>query len=292
MTAEMDDLFRIAGQSIRITDGRLCRLLFGFEAPASYENDPDTCQFDMVKGDEHFDIQSYKLSHEVAHVFASDSCEGHFMMTNADYSRATVFVTAKDDSENDRPDFPVIGMNDGLPTELLLSFLYSRLAYTAQAAFVHASLVEVPDLGGVMFVGRSGVGKTTQAQLWRKHQGATIINGDKVFLTMEDGCAWAHGSPWCGSSFFRLNRSTPLRGIVVLEQAPENRIRRLSELEVMAQYVPHIFLPMWDEHLLDRVMDTVEQMLPTVPVFRLECRPDEEATALVRKAVFGGEAHE
>lgn len=288
----MGDLFRIAGQNIRITDGRLCRLLFDFETPAAYENDPNTCQFDMVRGDEYFDIQSHTLSHEVAHVFASDSCEGHFMMTNADYSRATVFVSAKDEPEKEILVPLATGIDTGLPVELLLSFLYSRLAYTAQAAFVHASLVELPDLGGVMFVGRSGVGKTTQARLWWKHQGATIINGDKVFLTMEDGCAWAHGSPWCGSSFFRLNRSTPLRGIVVLEQAPENRIRRLSDLEIMMQYVPHIFLPMWDGHLVDRVMDTVEQMLPTVPVFRLECRPDEEATALVRNAVFGGEAHE
>lgn len=287
----MSDLFRIAGQNIRITDGRLCRLLFDFEAPAAYENDPNTCQFDMVGGDEYFNIQGYKVSHEVAHVFASGDCEGHFMMTNADYSRATVFVTAKDDPSADLPIILPIGMQNSLPIEILLTFLYSRLAYTAQAAFVHASLVEVPDLGGVMFVGRSGVGKTTQARLWWKHQGATIINGDKVFLTMKDGCAWAHGSPWCGSSFFRLNRSTPLRGIVVLEQAPENRIRRLSDMEIMAQYVPHIFLPMWDEHLVDRVMGTVDQMLPTVPVFRLDCRPDEEATILARNAIFGGGAH-
>lgn len=288
----MDSLFRIAGQNVRITDGSLCRLLFDFEAPASSGNDPRTCQFDVVTGDVQFDIQSYTLSHEVAHVFASDSCEGHFMMANGDYSRATVFVSLKHDVRGALPDSLPISMRIDQPVELLLTFLYSRLAYTAQAAFVHASLAEVPGLGGVMFVGRSGIGKTTQARLWERHQGATIINGDKVFLTLEDGCVWAHGSPWCGSSPYRLNRSTPLRGIVVLDQASENRIRRLSDLEIMAQYVPHIFLPMWDEHLLDRVMDAIGEMMPLVPVFRLECRPDEEATVLTRKAIFGEEAHE
>lgn len=288
----MSDLFRIAGQNIRVTDGRLCRLLSGFEAPASYENDPMVCQFDMVAGEKQFNIQSHKLSHEVSHVFGTDSCENHFMMTSKDYSHATVFEITTDGEHRELGDWVPAGMRIDLPVELLLTFLYSRLAYTAQAAFVHASLVEVPGLGGVMFVGRSGVGKTTQATLWAQYQGGTIINGDKVFLTLEDGCVWAHGSPWCGSSPYRLNRSTPLRGIVVLEQASENRIRRLSDLQIWAQFVPHIFLPVWDEHLLERVMDTIGQMMPLVPVLRLDCRPDEEATALVRKAIFGGEAHE
>lgn len=288
----MNDLFRIAGQNIRITDGSLCRLLFGFEASAAYENDPNTCQLDIVPGDVQFDIRSYTPTHEVAHVFASDSCEGHFMMANADYSRATVFMAAKKAPPAEEPRILTLTMQTDLPAELLLAFLYSRLAYTAQAVFVHASLVELPDLGGVMFVGRSGIGKTTQARLWQKYQNASIINGDKVFLTLEDGRVWAHGSPWCGSSFYRLNRSVPLCGIVVLDQAPENRIRRLSDLEIMAQYVPHIFLPMWDEHLTDRVMGAIGDMMPLVPVFRLACRPDEEATILAREAIFGGEAHE
>ncbi len=106
-----------------------------------------------------------------------------------------------------------------------------------------------------MFVGRSGIGKTTQARLWEQFRGAEIINGDKVFLTLdEDGRGvTAHGSPWCGSSPYKLNRATPLRGIVVLDQAPENSIRRLSEHEIMTQYVSHIFLPMWDAR--DRLRD-------------------------------------
>ena len=140
-----------------------------------------------------------------------------------------------------------------------------------------------------MFVGRSGIGKTTQARLWEQFHGAEIINGDKVFLTLdEDGRGvTAHGSPWCGSSPYKLNRATPLRGIVVLDQAPENSIRRLSEHEIMTQYVSHIFLPMWDARLTDCVMEAIGGMMPLVPVLRLSCRPDQEAVDMTWSAVFG-----
>ena len=172
--------------------------------------------------------------------------------------------------------------------EMVLAAFYSRLAFL-RTVLVHASLVEMPGLGGVMFVGRSGIGKTTQARLWEQFKGATIINGDKVFLSLNEAgdTVSAHGSPWCGSSPYKLNQSTTLKGIIVLDQAKENTIRRLDDLEVLSEYVQHIFMPMWDEKATDAVMDTIDGMLPNVPVFKLACRPDEEAVDMTFRAVFG-----
>ena len=273
----MTDLFRIAGQNIRIAGGSYCRLLSGFEAPAEETENSDVCTVCVSEGHTQFDVCSYAPDHPVSRMFGIRSVPGHFMVSNADYSLSTALVP--------RP------VNEGV-MELVLTALYSHMAVRGRVAFVHASLVEAPGFGGVMFVGRSGIGKTTQARLWEQYRDAVIINGDKVFLTVgeQDAEVVAHGSPWCGSSPYKLNRSVPLRGIVVLDQAPENTIRRLSDPEVMMQYVPHIFLPMWDERLTDRVMDAVGAMLPLVPVFRLSCRPDEEAVDMTFRAVFGGNA--
>ena len=73
----------------------------------------------------------------------------------------------------------------------------------------------------------------------------------------------------------------------MLDQAPTNTIRRLSAMEALSQYVPHIFLPQWDKALTDMVMQTIGEMLPLVPVFRLACRPDEEAVQMTHDAIFG-----
>jgi hypothetical protein len=270
----MAEMFRIAGQNIRIAGGSFCRLLSGFEAPAERKDDPDVCRVTLTEGYTQFDISSVTPDHPVAHVFGIHSCLGHFMVSDEDYSNSTGLV---------------IHPRDEGVLELILAALYSHMAERARTVFVHASLIEMPGRGGVMFVGRSGIGKTTQARLWEKFRGAEIINGDKVFLTLDDdgNGVTAHGSPWCGSSPYKLNRTTSLRGIVVLDQAPENSIRQLSEPEIMTQYVSHIFLPMWDAHLTDCVMEAIGGMMPLVPVFRLSCRPDEEAVDLTYRSVFG-----
>ena len=50
-----------------------------------------------------------------------------------------------------------------------------------QTIEMHASLVDRSNKG-LMFLGPSGIGKTTQAELWMKYRDAEIINGDMVFV--------------------------------------------------------------------------------------------------------------
>lgn len=220
-----------------------------------------------------FDIVDLTPKFTASHIMTSYSDMTAFLMCNDDYTEASVFAPLA---------------TDEIKMEMVLSALYSRLA-SFRTVLVHASLIEMPGFGGIMFVGRSGIGKTTQATLWEKFKGATIINGDKVFLSLNQAgdTVTAHGSPWCGSSPYKLNKSTTLKGIIVLDQAKENTIRRLTDLEVLAEYVQHIFMPMWDEQATEKVMGTIDEMLPIVPVYKLACRPDEEAVDLTFRTVFG-----
>src|SRR5699024_12852419 len=95
---------------------------------------------------------------------------------------------------------------------------------------MHSSLVKTGN-GGLMFVGPSGIGKTTQAELWNKYRDALIINGDIVFVqeTEENFLGW--GTPWHGSSPYCENTSVPVHAMIVLKQASENSIRELTGFE-------------------------------------------------------------
>ena len=126
--------------------------------------------------------------------------------------------------------------------------------------------------------------------LKERYRQAVILNGDKVFLTLGEGGVLAHGNPWNGSSPYKVNGYTRLRGIIALDQAPTNTIRPLNDMEVMSLYVPHIFMPLWDARLTETAMETLGQMLPLVPVYAMSCRPDEEAVALAERTVFGGQS--
>ena len=164
--------------------------------------------------------------------------------------------------------------------ELLAAGFYSRLT-SFGGMLMHASAVKYQN-SAVIFTAASGTGKTTQAELWNKYLGAEILNGDKVFVRMENQGLTAWGSPWKGSSPYAVNASAPAAAVVVLAQGGKNEIRRLSDLESSAFLFPHIFFPNWDPQCLERVMDVLDLLLKQVPVYHLTCRPDEEAVLMTK----------
>lgn len=153
---------------------------------------------------------------------------------------------------------------------------------------IHSSLIEHKGRG-LMFLGPSGIGKTTQAELWHKYRDALIINGDIVFVqeTEESFLGW--GTPWHGSSPYCENTSVPVEALVVLKQAPENSIRELTGFEKVTAVSNSVFYPRWLENGMELCLETLDHLLSALPVYELSCRPDEEAVKLTESIVFGRE---
>ncbi len=170
---------------------------------------------------------------------------------------------------------------------LLIAFL--PVVARNNGLLLHASLVEFEGRA-VAFTASSGTGKSTQADLWHEHLGAEIMNGDRAFIRRFDGEWRAYGSPWAGSSPYIRNVKAPLAGIVVLKQAPENRIRRLNAAEVMAYLYNNVRYPFWDEEATAASLETLDALIGEIPIFLLECLPDEGAVRITRDAIFGAEA--
>lgn len=167
--------------------------------------------------------------------------------------------------------------------ELLVAAFYSRLSRVGGLLF-HGSAVAYEN-NGIVFIGHSGVGKTTQAELWQQHLGATILNGDKVFLRYRKNDLYAFGSPWKGSSAYGLNACTKLKAVVLLRQGKENVLEKLSPTQAVQALLAHLFYPRWDCVATKRVMDTVEKVLNDVQVYKLTCRPDRDAVMLLEKEI-------
>lgn len=175
------------------------------------------------------------------------------------------------------------GKEDGLEGALIAAIM-THLS-TRGGLMLHASLVDAGGRG-ILFVGPSGIGKTTQAELWMKYRNAIIINGDMALVGEKDGAFTGYGCPWHGSSPYCENRQVPLAGIVVLEQAKENTLERLRGVTMIERMMRNIFLPHWYQKGAEAAMETVDHLLSTVPVYLLKCRPDEEAVAMVERALF------
>lgn len=175
------------------------------------------------------------------------------------------------------------GKEDGLEGTLITAIM-THLS-TRGGLMLHTSLVDYQGKG-ILFVGPSGIGKTTQAELWMKYRDAIIINGDMALVGEKDGSFTGYGCPWHGSSPYCENRQVPLAGIIVLEQAKENTLERLHGVAMIERMMRNIFLPHWYQKGAEAAMETVDHLLSTVPVYLLKCRPDEEAVAMVERALF------
>ena len=261
----------IADQIVKIADGRIDRLLFDF-CISEEAVDPAriACAVHVADDTHMHGVRALEFSHAVDRLFLYDLDPFGCLAADRDYRHMTVF-----------------NYRENRLVETLLAWIYSALIPT-KTLFAHAALIEVPGMGGILFIGDSGVGKTTQAVLWEQHRGAEIINGDKVFLGLRDdapGQILAYGCPWRGSSPYCVNKRVPLRAVVSLFRNETPSLRRLNEVESLQAFLPRIFMPGWDVALTDKVMETFDGMLPLVPVYQMSCRPDESAVELLENAL-------
>lgn len=143
---------------------------------------------------------------------------------------------------------------------------------------------------GILFTAPSGTGKSTQAELWKKYEGADILNGDRAAVRRdESGCWQAYGLPYAGSSGIYRNEKAPLSTVVVLRQAEENRIRRLGMLEIIQKLYPETTVHQWEPDFIEKALTLLTELAGEVPVYLLECRPDRGAVEAVKNVLIGGE---
>lgn len=151
-----------------------------------------------------------------------------------------------------------------------------------QRIFLHASCVDTP-LGGILFSGPSGIGKSTQAELWCACRGAKQINGDRPILS-KDAQGWlAWGAPYAGSSGCHVNENCRVRAIVMLEQGPSCRLCRLKPSEAFREVWAGLTVHSWDRNFVERAVDLALDLIGTVPVYRFTCTPDVSAVEYLQE---------
>ena len=149
---------------------------------------------------------------------------------------------------------------------------------------LHASLIKYKDKA-LAFAGPSGVGKSTQADIWHTFLGADIINGDRTALRKEEDSWYAYGCPYAGTSGIYKNDCAPLAAIVLLGQAEKNCLRRLTAGEAFRYLYPEFSVHHWQRHFVEKVTDLCFQLFAHTPIYLLECRPEESAALLVKKGL-------
>lgn len=162
----------------------------------------------------------------------------------------------------------------------------ANVLLTKGVLHLHSSFALYKDKA-LIFTGPSGIGKTTQAELWRDFRDALIVNGDACLLRrMDDDQWWAFGTPIHGSSPYCENKKAPIAAIITLEQGEENVLTRVDDFSALSYCLPEFYRPKMDEETEETFWDSVDSLFRSVPVYHLICRPDWEATEIVKKEIF------
>ena len=149
----------------------------------------------------------------------------------------------------------------------------------------HGSAVAV-DGKGYIFTAKSGTGKTTHTNLWKKLLGdrARIVNGDKPIIRILGGVPYVYGSPYSGKERLNENTRVALKAICVLERAKENAIRVITRREALPMLIQQTYRPA-DPAAMEKTLSLLDGL--DVLFYRLGCNMDISAAELSYNTMKG-----
>ena len=180
-------------------------------------------------------------------------------------------------------------MTDGSHKGMLntaLKMLFSLATAVKDTLIIHAVAVSCEGKG-YLFLGPCGAGKSTHARLWLKHIEATErVNDDHPVV--RDGVVY--GSPWSGKKTPCYRKvSYPISGFVRLSPAPYNKIHRISGIEAYLNLYCSDMGRIGDSSIAKNIDEclhqTEDKLAQTIPMWHLECLPDEEAARLCHDTI-------
>lgn len=262
--------FRIDGQRSEEQDPKIftLRLSKKLELPAAKplylsEPEPDERRIDVYlteAGDYLFEMAPFADAPVVGKLLASpDFSEGKLLAVVPEYSEFCI--------------------NNALMLQ------YAFRTATENTLEMHASVVEWEGKG-YLFLGMSGTGKSTHSGLWLRHiPGARLLNDDNPVVRIRDSVPTVYGTPWSGKTPCYRNEQVPIGAIVRINQAQENKIRRMELPEAIASLSASCSGLKSIRSIGDGLFATIASVVGSVPCYQLDCLPNREAAEICHKTV-------
>ena len=228
-------------------------------------------------------VEDFRQDDEGQEIICGRTSAGESVYEFIWWKESAGWLLCTDDYRNCR--LITTGRHRKMAIDNALMVLYALATANQGTVLFHASAVNYEGRG-YMFLGKSGTGKSTHAGLWVKHiEGVVLMNDDNPVVRISDGIATVYGSPWSGKTPCYRNVSSPLGGIVLLSQAPYNKIQRLEGLEAYVALMSSISGKRWDKGIADGLYQTENYLASHVPMWHLECLPDEEAAIVCQTTI-------
>ncbi len=205
--------------------------------------------------------------------------KGQVMRVNQTFDRATAYLLPKKDKG-------VVWNITDIVYDFLQVLLINYFALNKKGIFVHSIGVKDLDGKGLLFIGKSGAGKSTTARLWHKYSKAMVLNDDRMIVRGLNGKFSIYGSPWHGdfNDYLKSHiESAMLDKLFFISHAPLNTARCISQKEAFNLLYPALFPTFWDKVCLENVVSFCRNLVEDVSCFSLGFVNDEKIIEFVRK---------
>jgi len=227
--------------------------------------EPSTCPVEQF----HRNLNHYALYSTQRNLIIEMTRQGktHRLMTSSDWQSFSTDLSVTDKLEN-------LFLNN------FIMIAYTIASSKLKTIKLHASVIE-KNGKALLFLGKSGTGKSTHSRLWQKFvPGSTLLNDDEPVVRLHNESVKVYGTPWSGKTPCYRNISGDVMALICLVQSPENKLTRLEGLQAFLSVFQSCSVLRSNKKNKDLVFDTVARLIETVPVYRLDCRPDREAVSL------------
>jgi hypothetical protein len=173
-----------------------------------------------------------------------------------------------------------------------LEYLLTGIAFSDKLAelgglVLHGSSIAFENQG-IIFSANSGTGKSTHTSLWRDCFGdkVTIVNDDKPAIRFFEDTPFIFGTPWSGKTDLNTNIQAPLKAIVFIKRSECNRIERLNIRDSIFNLTSQTLKPYYDESLAEKVLNIIEKLVFSVPIYMLYCNISQGAVDTVYNEII------
>lgn len=213
-------------------------------------------------------IQTNNESDKLYTFFDNYVCEG---------SADIVVEIEKEDIDYEKNKSEYKGISD---FEYYLLALYRKIAEQLPNydAFVfHGSAVYFNETASIL-TGLSGAGKSTHASLLSQYKDIKIINDDKPIIRIIDNLPYVYGTPWDGKHHISENTSKPLKNLIFVNKAKENKIVEINKDNSFVKVLEQTYRPIKEKQAIIKTINLVNQLVKVTSQYNLYCDISKKAS--------------
>lgn len=163
------------------------------------------------------------------------------------------------------------------PTDQIL---FARLLAERGGVVLHGSGIILKEKG-YLFVGHSDAGKTTVVKIFSHY--AKILNDDRMIVRKEDGRFYLYGTPWHGEVSLVASDRVPLKAILFLNQARENKVEKVEGLEAFKRLYGCTIKPLVTKRWAKNALNICQDLSREVPCYHIYFDKTEGVISTIEK---------